>query len=107
MKRLTKKEKNCLACYNYRECNYILDKAQRFNALEKLGNIEDLEEELNVEILIIYKALKNGFFDNKEEYHHFSNLFMNTEEIYDSYTKEVFQIKDYGITWALTEKELK
>lgn len=78
--------------------------------LEKLGQLEDIEEELGIDLAILFKAfkaLKNGFYDENEEYHHFSNLFIDNIEIFDSYEKVSFNLKDYGKTWALTKEELE
>ena len=80
---------------------------ERQPEIQKLGELEDLEEEFGIDLAILFKALKEGFFDRLGEYHHFSNLYFSDEEIFDSYEKVSFNLKDYGKTWALTEEELK
>ena len=65
---------------------------------------EGIEEELGIEYPVLVNALKHGFVDNKNKYHHFSNLYFNREEIFDGYEKESFLLKDYGKTWTLTKR---
>jgi len=77
------------------------------NALKKLGQLEDIEEELGIDLITLFKALKKGFYSKDGEYHHFSNLFFDSEEIYDGYNNVDYYFKDYGKTWALTKEELE
>ena len=46
--RLTKKEKNCLASNRYMRCDYLLDGTPKVEALNKLGQIEDLMDKYNI-----------------------------------------------------------
>ena len=78
---------------------------------KKLGQLEDLEDELGIDLIVLFKALKSGIYhkignclyfrDNLDFDFNSHLLFKN---IYGSYT--VFDTKDYGKTWALTKEEL-
>lgn len=66
-----------------------------------------VEQELGINFITLIKALREGFVDGNGEYHHFSNLFIDNIEIFDSYEKVSFYLNDYGKTWALTREELE
>jgi hypothetical protein len=71
--------------------------------MDKFGELEDIEEELGIDLITLFKALKNGIYGkvgkNIENIlaPHFS---WHNKEIY------IFKIQDYGKTWALTKEEL-
>ena len=83
------------------------------NLLTKLGQLEDIEEELGIDLITLFKALKNGVYTNtwlhKTKYRidlerkrfegHCSGDYGVIETSY-------FYFKDYGVTWALTKEEL-
>lgn len=77
----------------------------------KLGELEDIEDELGIDLVTLFKVLKGGIFvdgDSTRKY-----VFLDVDE------KELFTINDfecayfaaslsqYGKTWALTKEELK
>ena len=90
----------------------------------KLRQLENIEDELGIDLITLFKALKNGIYvkldnlditfieqvsmDNVIEEPCFYYCNENTINlgglIHPSYTELYF--KDYGKTWALTEKEL-
>lgn len=91
----------------------------------KLFELENIEDELGINLITLFKALKNGVYvkleDNKnidfieqvsmdnviEEpcfYYCNENTINLGGLIHPSYTELYF--KDYGKTWALTESEL-
>ena len=82
-------------------------------ALEKLSKIEDIEEELGIDLITLFKALKQGGvyvkYDNKVDW----VLMMKNFEILGDGNEITLlsQIKlnpkDYGKTWALTKEELE
>ena len=90
-------------------------------ALDKLGRYEDIEEEIGIDLITLFKALKNGFWSidkNKHIYKmkptegnggamsYYASLdYIITEDTY--YDEEYFLLKDYGKTWALTREELE
>ena len=77
----------------------------------KLAQLENIEEELGVELIILFKALRDGVFINEDgsvykdyikSIEHWPDCWgfiSNDEDI------EVF-FEDYGVTWALTSEEL-
>ena len=83
----------------------------RLTAIHKLGQLEDIEEELGIDLIILFKALKNGIYIKpwKEIKHTYEirtasdniHLFLLDENDND------YSFKDYGKTWALTKEELE
>ena len=98
----------------------------RGKPINKLGQLEDIEEKLGIDLITLFKALNNGVYvrleekndidfieqvsmDNIMEYPCFYYCNENTINlgglIRPSYTDLYF--KDYGKTWALTREELE
>ena len=82
--------------------------------LDRLEELEDLEEELGIDLITLFKALENGvwykdykdddkikFTDRVEE-----NIGCKEFTVPAKYTTIGLKFKDYGETWALTKKEL-
>lgn len=94
--------------------------------INKLGQLEDIENELGIDLITFYKALTNGFYidkkqvekepaweDMEEKITHINcpkyfrfNLWYKTIEVdrFGNYLE--IWLKDYGKTWALTKEEL-
>jgi len=81
--------------------------------IQKLGQLEDIEEELGIDLITLFKALKNGAYDlncsNKPR--HCSGMsiqYYNNEWYLEHIESGCFceRLKDYGKTWALTKEEL-
>ena len=86
------------------------------NAIDKLGQLEDIEDELGIDLTTLIKAMKDGIFHNqlvgisdeawrcqvdlknKRFYYHIEDM-GGSWYIYCYF-------KDYGKTWALTKEEL-
>lgn len=95
--------------------------------LDKLGQLEDIEEELGIDLVTLFKALKNGIYVNNEHIYKgldeeqnddiqlfecrlldgikglgiiHTSMFKGREVVRD------YLFKDYGKTWALTKEEL-
>ena len=79
-----------------------------------------IEEELGIDLITLFRALKNGFYVYKDNHvveikSHKGNCgVMSFYASYDSIIAEdvfeqqyIYLLKDYGKTWALTEKELE
>lgn len=132
MSRLTNKE-----CYGYEDFvfslrNKLITTSEINNSIyKKLKSLEDIEEELGIDLITLFKALKDGFYIkyNGEIIHIFPdkhitinfwykiiNVFIppkffidckkganNLSETID----EEYWFKDYGKTWALTKEELE
>lgn len=97
------------------------------NLLTKLGQLEDIEDELGIELITLFKAFKNGVWikfntssktyncktgEDKETgdqivFHKapYKTLAKNIGYFRRLFEKEYTQ--NYGKTWALTEEELE
>lgn len=78
------------------------------NGLNKLGKLEDLEEELGIDFITLFNALKDGIYkkgrNNLKGYILFDNCPM-LSFVHKTISCEL--IEDYGKTWALTREELE
>ena len=128
MNRLTKKNKNILT--NDIE-KYIINPFEELKTINKLGQLEDIEEELGIDFITLFKALKDGVYTKRRFYakdsqkHYTFDECDKTEKVKVSiksvccpdwsienpHTKLVLevqgsmfyelQLKDYCKTWAL------
>lgn len=83
----------------------------------KLGQLEDIEQELGIDLTTLLKALKNGFYAITDKEHNtigfikggelYSRLCFDTKKIYTIGSNENYYFKNYGRTWALTRQELE
>ena len=121
--RLTHKHK-----YKADNKRFVFDMKDYRKACQKLGQLEDIEEELEIDLITLFKALKNGIWSKKgdkvEKIEITDNLRLvldcngSTDKtnywILDYYdmnsnrTESIdnWWIDDYGKTWALTKEEL-
>ena len=114
MERLTEKN-NGNTPYNQTEYPYLAG-ADINNITNKLGKLEDIEEELGIPLEVLFNALKDGIYRFYEEF--------EDEPPYIYYTEidvvcceedkwlfvcgnDIYYLKDYGKTWALTREELE
>lgn len=132
MSRLTRKIKGYYSV-DLRTCLPMeYEQIENSNAcVDKLGKLEDIEDELGIDLITLFKALKDGFYIkyNGEIIHIFPdkhitinfwykiiNVFIppkffidckkganNLSETID----EEYWFKDYGKTWALTKEALE
>lgn len=130
MNRLTKDLCNQYKDYWYREdLEQVCDKEQI--VLTKLGQLEDIEEELGIDLTTLFKALNKGFYikyNNKivhippdknitvNFWYNIINVsippkfFIDCKKGTDYISEEIdeeYWFKDYGKTWALTKEELE
>lgn len=78
-----------------------------------IGELLKLEDELGIDLITLFKAIKDGFYDNKGNYYQSydysielgSNCLKETFE--DYMNGKAFNFEDYGKTWALTKEELE
>lgn len=116
-------EYNRIKDYDIDRCNFgrITDD-MIFN---KLGRLEDIEEELGIDLITLFKALRNGIWTNQEQWYgdekqgkiRFFQVRLLLEEnaigcIHNSMWKgkEVIRtlyFKDYGKTWSLDKQTLE
>ena len=86
--------------------------------VDKLGKLEDIEEELGIDLITLFKALKKGVYVKFDSY--FGNIGeLDIKIVKDNATgicyrnkkwylqEEETLVKDYGKTWALTKEELE
>ena len=80
----------------------------------KLSELEDIEDGLSTDLIIIFKALENGFYYKEEGaivYISKDDLLLSSGAIHFAGKGLIFaglflSFKDYGKTWALTKEEL-
>ena len=80
----------------------------------KLGQLEDIEEENGLDLITLFKALKQKHVFHKENVKiELLGLHIKSNELYlygfvEDTTHTVYlSLKDYGETWALTREELE
>lgn len=81
----------------------------------KLGQLEDIEEELGIDLLTLIKAFRSGIYvkiDGEIDYIQYVSIFKKRKwHLYSSSTfwgkYDICLVKDYGKTWALTKEELE
>ena len=114
MNRLTRKIKGCY-CIDLITCLPMeYEQINKGNAcVEKLGKLEDLEEEIGIDLITLFKALKQKYV-----YHQDKNkiellgVHIKSDKLYlygfveDSTIAVYLDCKDYGKTWTLTKEEV-
>lgn len=95
--------------------DYLMVNNSEEECLSKLGQLEDIEDELGIDLITLFKALENGFYvkgEIEKQYIDFENslnaiAFKNGEMFYGhKWSYQYVKLKDYGKTWALTKEEL-
>lgn len=94
------------------------DGNELFDANQKLGPLEDIEEDLGIDLLTLFKALTDGIYVRAVDeggFEHFVHVsgkwnFIDTENkclnsYLDPHPHKLY-FKDYGDIWAVSEKEL-
>ena len=80
-----------------------------FNKIyRKLSQLEDIEEELGIDLITLFKALKDGIY--KKGRNSLKGLILYSKmPMFSFYHKTIDAelIEDYGKTWALTREELE
>lgn len=122
MNRLTNKYCNNYDDFVFSFRNSLINRSELDNGIyKKLKQLEDIEEELGIYLIILFKALKNGFYYYDNGIVHTSDNEsyislqaqsclpnqMCIEVDYGDYSTMCFYFKDYGKTWALTREELE
>lgn len=102
MNRITEKASD-FKIYGHYQCNG--------NAIDKLGQLEDIEEEIGIDLIALFKALKQKYVFHKENVKiELLGLHIKSGELYlygfvEDTTHGVYlSLKDYGKTWALTRE---
>ena len=83
-------------------------------SIQKLGQLEDIEQELGIPLEVLFKALKEGiYWDYKHREPEDVSFRLCYKELIVRYScfgetdYEYLELKDYGFTWALTREELE
>ena len=104
--RLTKKQNTKLYPYIYSD----IDDTFEGKPINKLGFLEDIEEELDIDLITLFKALNECY---TEDGYKGTAMILNNKEIgikyqlgENSWSSRICKISDYGKTWALTKEEL-
>ena len=132
---------NCIGTTTYEKAinksQYDIKGCNLTKVFDKLGQLEDIEEELGIDLITLFKALKKGIYFKHydEDIIHYSNdiekisptfeikyelccnfqcLIIISEEQKDDggwlkidYNIWHLKYSDYGKTWALTRRELE
>lgn len=105
-------EYNRIKDYDIDRCNFgrITDD-MIFN---KLGKLEDIEEEIGIDLITLFKSLKQMFVFHKENVKiELLGLHIKASELYlygfvENTTQAVYlSLKDYGKTWSLDKQTLE
>ena len=105
----------------YRDLSPKFDDIEMYQKIcNKLGQLEDIEDELGIDLITLCKALKNGvyYFANgtqlTKDYVWLVDNFMciGTRDklsysFMTAFERQALLFNEYGKTWALTEEELK
>ena len=105
--------KMCIGWYELPTKNYhvrIINETPS-QMYQKLGQLEDIEEEFGINLITLFKALKNGIAIKDEPLQNYPCslnhndigwlLFVRTDGVLGAY-----YLQDYSKTWALTKEEL-
>lgn len=92
--------------------NQILEGFDGYDAIKKLSDLEDIEEELGIDLITLFKALKGIYIKPNNIYvgSPYLCLAENEKRELEFQFKVVdtwYKVKDYGKTWTLTGEELE
>ena len=89
-------------------------KENYYDLVHKLGVLEDLEEELGIDLITLFKALKQKHVFHKENVKiEILGIHIKSNELYlygfaEDTTHTIYlSLKEYGKTWVLTRGELE
>lgn len=110
-KRLTRKINDRYFCAKQAD---EFDGSEFIEANQKLGQLEDIEDELGIDLVTLFKILRTGGYIYVKNckginYWHVESLKQRglNKQWYITYSNNVrVKLKDYGETWALTKEEL-
>lgn len=87
-------------------------KVKRKQCINKLGQLEDIEEELGIDLITLFKALKEGIYtirSNGKKRYPFLTYNGAVGYIFDFMFEQEAEyiLSDYGGTWSLTKKDVE
>ena len=107
--RLTEKKEN--GFYELKKSEEIYGEENGIRLVQIVGQYEDIEEELGIDLIKLIECIRNEKGIWKKD---FNGGLINTRcmltcyfgrwQIYDK--ENIYELKDYGKTWALTKEEL-
>lgn len=104
MERLTKKNDD-MGSYTQFGDKYIPNHNIRHKqCVEKLGKLEDIEQELGIPLEVLFKALKDGIYHIR-----YDSIFVDLTVtlkgniVFQDSDNNLISLKDYGKTWWLEE----
>ena len=121
MNRLTRKIKGCFLI-DLRTCKPMeYEQIEDSNAcVDKLGELEDIEEEIGIELTTLFKALKYGVYyytSQNQLTHDYVWLYDNyvsasvrdklSYSLLTCFQKQILSFEDYGVTWSLYMENLE
>ena len=78
------------------------------NAINKLGRLEDIEEELGCPLEVVFKALKQGYIYVYDNHYNFDDhtktkakITFNNDKFYIGFARNTRRLQDYQKTWWL------
>jgi len=104
--RLTEKFKDNY--WDKTELNY--NQESKSEIIDKLGQLEDIEEELGIDLITVFKILKAVNIYTKDKRYDLRNSLSymgNSWVIQNHYDNECFDFKDYGKTWSIKKEDLE
>ena len=106
-------------CREYEEGDYCeLEGTYDRDRLNKLGQLEDIEEEIGIDLITFVKLNKTSkiYDKDEEEFMYFNWIDLEDkclvceddfDEMSGGYLHYYYYFKDYGKKWALTKEELE
>ena len=113
--RLTIKQRNDELCKTFIDgvsVDYLTADLNASRVMNKLGQLEDIEEELGIDLITLFKALRDGIYVHLQEpygiIHDTIRPKFEGKYVYlvlDTVDSQVC-CRNYGKSWALTKEEL-
>lgn len=115
--RITRKKEN--GFYKLKEGQEIYGEEDGIRLVQIVGRFEDIEDELGIDLLTLFKALKNGVYyftrgmQLTKDYVGLIDDYISigprdklSYSLMTGFEKQTLSVKDYGKTRALTKEEL-
>ena len=113
MNRLTKKNNGTGSWTQFGDKYLPAHNIKHKQCVNKLGQLEDIEEENGLDLITLSKILKQRFvYDNDLVKIELLGLHIKSDELYlygfveDTMHAVYLRLKDYGKTWTITKEKL-
>lgn len=111
--RITEKKEN--GFYELKEGEEIYGEENGIRLVQIVGQLEDIEDDLGIDLVILFKANNDGVYYKKNLKHYNAELDFKHKcirlskhyEAEDDFEYHYVMFKGYGKTWALTKEELE